>query len=139
VNRLYHIISEGRKPQIMHRSWLAKFRDAFRGLALAAGSERSFAVHLPMAAAVLATGVLLRVSLVEACLLALCVTSVLAAELFNTAVERLAKGTGRQPSADIAAALQIASGAVLVAALGAAVAGGTIFLYRLGVAGHWWN
>jgi diacylglycerol kinase len=113
------------------RSWPEKFRDAFLGLWLAIRSERSFAIHLPMALLVAVLAAILRVNLPEACLLGLCVTLVLAAEMFNTALERMARAIDRQENADIAAALDIASGAVLVASIGAACVGTVIFLSRL--------
>jgi diacylglycerol kinase len=122
----------------MPRPWRDKFRDAFRGLALAIRSERSFLVHLPMAAAVLVVGIILRVNLVEACILGLCVTVVLAAETFNTALEQLAKEITRERNPGIAAALDMASGAVLITAIGAAAVGAAIFLNRLGALLHWW-
>jgi len=122
----------------MPRPWRDKFRDAFLGLWIAARQERSYHVHLPMAAGVLLAGFLLRVALIEACVLGLCVTIVLAAETFNTAIERLAKEITREQNAGIAAALDMASAAVLLTALGAAAVGGTIFLYRLGLLLHWW-
>ena len=123
----------------MPRSWPDKFRDAFRGLWLAIRSERSFAVHLPMALLVAIFAMILRVSLAEACLLGLCVTLVLTAEIFNTALERLARAIDRQQNADIAAALDMASGAVLTASLGAAAIGSAIFLSRLGPLLGWWK
>jgi diacylglycerol kinase (ATP) len=121
------------------RSWSAKFRDAFRGLWLAVRSEPSFAVHLPMATAVVAAGIVLRVSLVEWCLLGLCITVVLAAEVFNTALEQLAKATRRDHDPQIGAALDMASGAVLICAIGVSLIGGVIFVYRLGVLLRWWQ
>lgn len=121
------------------RRWSAKFRDAIRGLALAVRSERSFAVHLPMAAAVIATAIVLRVSLVEWCLLGLCITVVLAAEALNTAIERLAMATRPDHDPDVGAALDMASGAVLICAIGATLVGGTIFVYRLGIVLKWWQ
>jgi diacylglycerol kinase len=122
-----------------HRSWPQKFRDAFRGLWLAVRGERSFAVHLPMAAAVAVAAVVLRVSLVEACVLTLCVTIVLAAEIFNTALERLAREIDREHNAHLAAALDIGSGAVLATALGSAAVGSAVFVYRLGLLLAWWT
>jgi diacylglycerol kinase len=121
------------------RSWSAKFRDAYRGLGLAVRSERSFTVHLPMAAAVIAAAIVLRVSLVEWCLLGLCITVVLAAETFNTAVERLAKAKSPEHDATVGAALDMASGAVLATAIGASLVGGAIFIYRLGLWMSWWT
>lgn len=127
------------RAQPDRRTWPAKFRDAFRGLWLALSSERSFAVHLPMAAAVIAAAVVLRVSLVEACVLGLCITAVLAAEMFNTALEQLAREVDRGRNAGIAAALDIASGAVLTTVIGSALVGGAIFTYRLGALAGWWE
>jgi len=92
-----------------------------------------------MAAAVGALAVVLRVSLAEACLLGLCVTIVLAAETFNTALERLARAAGPEKNEHVRDALDMASGAVLVAAIGAAGVGGAIFVYRLGVFMAWWR
>jgi diacylglycerol kinase len=123
----------------MPRPWREKFRDAFLGIWFAVRSERSFVVHLPMAAVVLVAGIALQVSLVEGCLLGLCVTMVLAAEAFNTALERLARAIDREENADLAVALDIASGAVLIASIGAALIGGAIFLSRLGPLLGWWS
>jgi len=121
------------------RSWPSKFRDAFRGWALAVRDQSSFAVHLVVAAAVVALAAALRVSLVEWCLLGLCIVAVLAVELFNTAIEHLAKAVNKDHDANIGTALDIASSAVLLAALGAAAVGSTIFGHRLGAILGWWG
>jgi diacylglycerol kinase len=123
----------------MARSWRDKFRDAFGGLWLAVRSERSFIVHLPMAAAVVVCGALVRVSLVEACVLGLCITIVLTAEIFNTALEYLSREITRERRPGIAAALRLASGAVLMAAIGAAAIGAVVLGNRLGMALGWWD
>jgi diacylglycerol kinase (ATP) len=120
------------------RTWFAKFRDAFRGLATGMRDQSSFFVHVAAAVLVAIAAAVLRVSLLEACVLALCVAAVLAAELFNTAIERLAREIDRQHNANIGAALDIASAAVLVAAIGSAGVGAAIFVYRLGVMMAWW-
>jgi diacylglycerol kinase len=125
--------------QFNNRPWRAKFRDAFRGLWLAARSERSYLVHLPMAAAVAVVAIVLRVNLVEGCLLVLCVGVVLTAETFNTALERLARPIAATRNESIGAALDMASGAVLIASLSAAAVGSTIFVYRLGLLAGWWS
>lgn len=117
----------------MPRSWRAKFRDAFRGTWLAASRERSFAVHLPVAVLVVLAGAVLRVTLVEWCLLILAIAMVLAAETFNTALEHLSRAVSRDKNEDIGRALDMASGAVLITAIGAAAVGAAILGYRLGV------
>ncbi len=92
-----------------------------------------------MAAAVAGAGVLLRVNFLEACVLCLCVGMVLAAEMFNTAIEFLSREITRDQRPGIAAALDMASGAVLMAALAAALVGSTIFLARLSPVLGWWK
>jgi diacylglycerol kinase (ATP) len=62
----------------------------------------------------------------------------LAAEMFNTAIEFLSREVTREERPGIAAALDIASGAVLSVALAAAIVGSTIFLARLStILGLW--
>jgi diacylglycerol kinase len=116
----------------VRRSWVVKFRDAFRGLALGV-RQRSFAVHLPAAVAVVVCGFVLRVDLVEWGLLGLCITAVLVTEMFNSALESMAKAVDRHHNPQLEVALNIGSAAVLTAALGAAAVGGTIFVYRFAV------
>ena len=122
----------------MPRSWPEKFRSAFAGVWVAIRTERSFAVHLPMAAAVAILAAILRVSLVEACILILCVSVVIMAEIINTAIEYLARETTNEERPGIAAALDMSSGSVLVAAVGSAAVGAVIFLFRLGRLVGWW-
>jgi hypothetical protein len=73
------------------RSWPRKFADAFRGLSRAVRRQSSFFVHLWVAAAVVAVAAVLRVSLVEWCLLIGAIGIVLVAEIFNTSIESLAR------------------------------------------------
>ncbi len=116
-----------------NRSWVGKFVDAFRGMGLAIRGHRSFAVHLPAAAAVVGLGFYLQVNLVEWGLLILSITAVLVAEMFNSALESLAKAVDRKHNPQLAAALDIAAAAVLTAALGASVVGALVFLKHLGL------
>jgi len=113
------------------RSWSQKFADAFRGLSRAVRSQSSFAVHLGMAMAVVAAGAVLQVSPVEWCLLVFAIGLVLMAEIFNTAIESLARGPGSRRHPRLRDALDIASGGVLVAAITAAVIGLFVFGPRL--------
>jgi diacylglycerol kinase len=114
------------------RPWTRKFADAFRGLKRAIRSQQSFAVHLAVAAIVVALAAVLRVSAGEWCLLAGAIATVLAAEIFNSAVESLARAFGPGWNPRVRDALDMASAAVLVAAVGAAVIGMIVFGPRLG-------
>ena len=112
-----------------HRRWAKKFADAFRGARIAIRGQRSFLVHLPVAVLAAAAG--MRVSLAQSCILILCITAVLAAEMFNSALESLAKAITREHDERIRDALDVASAAVLVASIGAVVVGAIVFGLRL--------
>jgi len=105
------------------RSWLGKFADAFRGLFEAVRTQSSFAAHIPVAVAAVALAAWLDISPVEWCLVALAIGLVIMAEVFNTAVEALARAVGRYPDDDLRDALDHASGGVLVAVLTAVMIG----------------
>jgi len=113
------------------RSWPRKFADAFRGLSRGVRSQSSFAVHIGMAAAVVVAGTLLSVTASEWCLLTLAIGLVLLAEMFNTAIESLARGPGSRRHPRLRDALDMASAGVLVAAATAAIIGLIVFLPRM--------
>jgi diacylglycerol kinase len=104
-------------------TWSRKFGHAIVGVILAVRQENSFAVHLPVAAAVFAVAATRGKSTVEWAVLTLCVTFVLVAELLNTGLEHLARAVTKEHNENVRKALDVASGAVLVAAIGAAGAG----------------
>lgn len=113
------------------RSWVAKFHDAFRGIYIGVQAQSSFAVHLIASVLVIALAAYLAVDIIRWSLLLLCIALVLAAELFNSAIEWLAKGIDHRENENLRNALDVASGAVLVTSIGAATVGGLIFLERL--------
>ena len=84
------------------RRWPAKFRAAGRAMAAALRSQSSFHVHAVATLLVLAAAALLQMGRLQWCLLLLCITSVLAAEMFNTALEILAKAVDREFNAYLA-------------------------------------
>ncbi|MFM8954014.1 MAG: diacylglycerol kinase [Planctomycetaceae bacterium] len=113
------------------RTWQRKFADAFRGCSRAFRSQSSFAVHVTVAVVVVAAAAWFRVTAVEWCLLALAMGGVLGAEVFNTAIESLARGPGSRRHPRLRDALDMASAAVLVAVATAAVVGVVVFGPRL--------
>ena len=120
------------------KRWVTKFGHAFRGLRVAVIGQDSFVVHFVMTALVLLAAVVLNVSLIEWAVLVLCIGLVLAAELCNTALEQLAKAVTPDFDERVRDCLDIASAAVLIAALAACVVGATIFVFRLGIWAGWW-
>jgi diacylglycerol kinase len=125
-----------RRPR---HSFANKLRWALGGLVWGVRTQSNFVIHLAVAAAVVVAGVLLRVTLLEWCVLALCVTVVLAAELFNTAIEHLARAITHEHHDEIRHALDTSAGAVLMASIGAAVTGAIVFVNRLGQLLEWWD
>ena len=110
-------------PRPHLRSWLQMLRDALRGVKIAVRGEVNFYVHLFAAAMAAVAGGIINLTDDRWCLYILCVAVVLSAELFNTAIEHLARAVTREEHPEIRDALDIASGAVLVAATGAACVG----------------
>lgn len=113
------------------RNWARTFADAFRGIFLAFRSEKCFTVHFIATLLVIALSWWLEVTQIEALLLTFCVLGVLGLELINTAIERMADQVTDQVSPAIRDALDISSGAVLLAALGAVGIGGSIFIPKI--------
>lgn len=115
-----------------NRSWVQKFSISFRGLWLgltgtqSPNSLNSFLVHVPIATVVLLVGVWIGLEPIAVSLLLLCIGTVMAAELFNSSLESLAKAITDQSDHNVADALDIASGAVLLVSLTASIVGALI-------------
>ncbi|MFN9368999.1 MAG: diacylglycerol kinase, partial [Planctomycetia bacterium] len=73
----------------------------------------------------------LRVSPAEWCLIVLAIGGVLAAEVFNSALEMLARALDSGPDERIRDALDMASGGVFVTVAAAVIVGLVVFLPRL--------
>jgi diacylglycerol kinase len=125
-------------PVSPRRFWPDKFRDAFRGVKEGVHGQSSFFVHFFIAVAVIVTGVLLGVDPIEWCLLALCIGGVLTAELFNSALESMAKAITGQSDPHLGNSLDIGSAAVLLASVAASIVGAIVFAHRLGILLGWW-
>jgi diacylglycerol kinase (ATP) len=120
------------------RYWSRKFRVAFRGLKEGVRGQSSFFVHLFLTAMVIAAGWMLRVDRIEWCVLMLCIAGVLTAEMFNSALESMAKAITGESDPHLGNSLDIGSAAVLLASIGAAVVGAIILGNRLGKLLGWW-
>ncbi len=113
--------------QLGRHSWMQKFAVAARGVLLGLQGERSMRVHAAAAMGVSLVGWWLELSASEWGLLVLCMGFVIAAELLNTAVERLAAVVEPKEHPQIRDVLDLAAGGVLMAALAAAIVGSLIF------------
>jgi diacylglycerol kinase (ATP) len=102
---------------------LRSFGFAFAGLVDFVRREHNAWIHLAAAALVIAAGLALRVSLADWRWLVLCIALVLAAEAFNTAVEALCDLVQPERHPVIKRVKDLAAGAVLLCAIGAALIG----------------
>jgi diacylglycerol kinase len=119
------------------RSWLQKFRDAFRGVKAGIRGQSSFFIHFFTAAAVIAAAWIMQVTWIEWCILLLCITMVMTAEMLNSSLESMAKAITGETDTHLGNSLDIAGGAVLIVSIGAAIVGGIIFINRLGIMLGW--
>ena len=126
-------------PPPWKRSWPQKFRDAFRGVREGVQSQSSFTVHFAMAVAVVVAAAVMRMGRIEWCLLLICTTIVLTAEMFNSSLESMARAITGESNPHLGDALDIGSAAVLVAAVGAICVGLVVFVHRAGELLHWWG
>ena len=102
-----------------NRSFAARLRFAIAGLAYAVAAERSIRTQLLAVAAVLGALLYWRPAPVWWALVLLVSTAVLAAELLNTAVERLADLLHPQQHPQLRVVKDCAAAAVLVLSVGA--------------------
>jgi len=116
----------------MIKKHLDSYRFAFRGIAFAFQAEKNMIIHLIAALAVIAVNYLLGISRVEWLITLVLIGVVCAAEVFNTAIEKLADRVTREQDSMIGQVKDIASGAVLIVCIAAAVCGAVIYWPYLG-------
>lgn len=107
---------------------LRSFGYAWKGIRCCVGKEQNLSFHLIATVLVVIAGWQLGITRTEWAILLLCIGMVIAAELFNTAIEKLVDlvSPGRHPLAG--QVKDIAAGAVLVCAAAAAMVGLIIFV-----------
>lgn len=109
------------------RERIKSFKYTFQGFWSLVKDEHNFRIHLAASIIVVSAGILLKVSKTDWCWLTLCIGTVLVAESFNSAIERLVDL--KQPEQDPLAGKikDMAAAAVLITATTAAVIGVIIF------------
>lgn len=114
---------------------IRSFKYALQGLADMFRTQPNARFHLATSVVVVVAGFLLEISRWEWAALVLCMALVLALEAVNTALEYLTDLVSPEYHPLAGKAKDAAAGAVLVAAIGAAVVGGVVFLPKLCA---WW-
>ena len=107
---------------------LKSFTFAWKGILTCAGHEQNITFHLIAAIIVLAAGFCFGISRTEWMVVMLCIGTVIAAELFNSAIERLVDMVSPEWKKIAGEVKDIAAGAVLLTAIAAAIVGMIVFL-----------
>lgn len=110
---------------------IRSFRYAFAGIGLMLRSQHNAWIHAVATAAVLVAGFALGVGAGEWVWLVLAIVIVWVAEALNTAFEFLADATVAEFHPLVKHAKDVAAGAVLISAIGAAAIGAIVFVPRL--------
>ena len=122
-------MSEKKRFSIVARG--RSFRHAFRGITIIFKTQHNAWVHGLVALVVVLLGLWLRISAGEWAVVILSITSVLAAEAFNTAVEIDIDLTSPNYHPYARDTKDVASAAVLITALGALIVGLVVFIPKI--------
>ena len=111
-----------------HRSFLQSLLSAAKRFLRALTADRNLRIDVVIALLVLIFAYAYDLDSAGYAVLALTICAVMAAELFNTSVERLSNAVTEEYNEKIGAAKDIAAAAVIITALGAAAVGAALFL-----------
>jgi diacylglycerol kinase len=104
------------------------FECAVRGVRACVREERNFRIHTAAAFYVVAAGAYARLAPWQWAAVLLCIAAVLSAEIFNTAIERLADAVNPEWDRLIGKVKDLAAGGVLMLAIAAVFVGVSVFL-----------
>jgi len=115
----------------MIKERLKSFQYALKGILLLFQTEPNAKIHLAITFIVVAGGFFFSISSTEWCLLILAIAIVLCAEGMNTAIEYLTDLVSPNIHPLAGKTKDVAAGAVLLAAIGAAIVGCIIFIPKI--------
>lgn len=110
---------------------IASFGYAFKGVYILFKTQIHAQFHLLSTIIVIFTGLYFNINIQEWCFISIAITMVIAAEGFNTAIEFLTDLTSPDYHPLAGKSKDVAAGAVLITAIGAAIIGGLIFLPKI--------
>lgn len=107
------------------------FKYAIEGIWTSFKTERNMKIHIFIMLLVILLGIILKINMNEWIICVILFSTVIAAELFNTAIETVVDIVMpyKNPKAKIAK--DVAASAVLILAIGSIVVGGIIFLPKI--------
>lgn len=113
------------------KQFLKSFQYAFAGCKHCVLKERNFIIHGCLAVVVIVAGFVYSISTTEWMIICLNIALVMGFEMLNTSIERLCNLLHPQHHPFIKIIKDVAAGAVLLAALVAAICGAIIFIPKI--------
>ena len=110
---------------------IKSFGHALKGLKLLFSSQRNAVIHLLLMFCAIVMGFMFNINNSEWIIIILCSAIVIAAEAFNTALEKMADAVHPDKNSGIGNAKDLAAGSVLITAIAALIVGIIIFLPKL--------
>ena len=114
-------------PRQEYKKLINSFKYAIEGIISSFKTERNMKIHVLAMIVVIALGLFFKLNKVEWCFIIIAIASVISAELFNTAIETVVDMVSPERNPKAKLVKDIAAGAVLVVAIGAAIIGFIIF------------
>lgn len=114
-------------PRQEYKKLINSFKYAIEGIISSFKTERNMKIHVLAMIVIIALGLFFKLNKVEWCFIIIAIASVISAELFNTAIETVVDMVSPERNPKAKLAKDIAAGAVLVVAIGAAIIGFIIF------------
>lgn len=118
-------------PKQEYKKLINSFKYAIEGFISSFKTERNMKIHVIAMLLVIAIGIYLGLTVMEWCIIAFAISLVIGAELFNTAIETIVDMVSPEKNPKAKLAKDISAAAVLALAIGAAIAGGLIFIPKL--------
>ncbi len=110
---------------------IQSFKHAFNGLKILVFEEHNARIHLLAVVVVVIAGIYFNISSKEWMAVILAMTLVIAAELFNSAIENFADFVTKEQHPEIKKVKDLSAAAVLVCAVGAVVIGLLVFVPKI--------
>ena len=114
-------------PRQEYKKIVNSFKYAIEGIISSFKTERNMKIHILAMIVVITLGFFFKLDKIEWCFIIIAIASVISAELFNTAIETVVDMVSPERNPKAKLAKDIAAGAVLVVAIGAAIIGFIIF------------
>ena len=124
-------MSSERKVVEKSKKLINSFKYAIQGILSSFKTERNMKIHIFIMILVIITGLILKINKYEWIACILCFAIVISGELFNTAIETVVDMVMPYKNDKAKIAKDIAAGAVLVLAIGAAIVGVIIFVPKI--------